>query len=219
LPCLLFAVTAVLGLSGCLLFTDPINRAPSVTIVAPSGSVYRGQPAGFWVTVSDDHDSLSTLQIRWAELPSQSQDCNWVTGSNWTNLAPDSTPSSADAPYEFVAKNLSPICLCAQAADRDHASTVACHLVNPVNPPPTITDLSGKRSGEWRDLCADVHLSAEDASYGTTNTLVFDWKMVYSGDFPSDAKSSSVSAPTWRPRKKTCIAASTPTRRAPTPSA
>ena len=207
LPGVLFAVTAVLGLSGCLLFTDPINRAPTVTFVDHPQPVVRGETTEFWVTVSDDRDSPSSLMVRWGAFDARDGGCSWVTSSVTSSSFKSmflsvSESRSADAPYELTAGNLDVMCLCVLAVDHDNASTVACRRIAPVNPAPAIDDATGTTSGKNRGLCSNVHLSAERAVYDTKNTLELDWTMDYSGSDPTGAKSVQLAECSGVPSEK-----------------
>jgi hypothetical protein len=173
---------ALLGLSGCLLFTDPINKAPTVSINGPSGQVVRGKTVEFTANVSDDKDSPSTLVIEWSEFTSVNPGCDWITKAAWA--PPQSIELGASsAPYHFTANKMGVVCVCVRATDHDGASSQACQPVEPVNLTPVvvITDVSGARSGDAQPLCSSIHLSAQVSNTLAGDQLQFTWTMQYVG--------------------------------------
>ena len=169
-------LAAALGSSGCLLFSDPVNKAPTVSIT-PNGTVIsRGQPVDFFATVSDDHDPPSAIQLRWHEF--QADSCVSITPASWPS---DIDPLHVDQPYTLKAKTVAPICLCVQATDTHGARGYACYgdgPIKPTNPKPTavITDDSGVLSGQDRALCSQIRLSADKRSnYPSDDPLDFKW--------------------------------------------
>ncbi len=181
-------VALVLGLSGCLLFTDPINKAPVVTIHSPAGPIYRGENAVFTVTVQDDRDDASTMQVRWAEFGSQNDGCGAITAASWSTVNPQDYPlRSNDAPYTLTPQTLDVICLCVQAIDHDGASTQPCVRVAPVlaKPAVTITDASGAVSGQARPLCSQIQLLANISTPTTGDQVAYNWTLQYSGANPA----------------------------------
>lgn len=162
------AFTAALGLSGCLLFTDPINKAPVVTIDPHTGQVTRGSPAYFTAGVTDDKDNPASLLLEWAEFLAPQLGCGTITlaswGSNYT-----STTLGAFEPYPFTPATLNKVCLCARTTDHNGATGFDCTktAITPVNAPPVavIEDVSGVLSDVQRPLCSLVHLSAESSTF------------------------------------------------------
>ena len=205
-------LAAALGVSGCLLFADPVNKAPAVKDISTKAAViYRDQPVDFWATVSDDKDSPSALQLRWHEFEAgETKSCLWVTPNQWpTGIK----TSPLDAPYSFKAESLKTMCLCAQVTDSNGASGYGCSLpIKPVALPPDITDDSGVASNIDRPLCSQVRLSAHNADYPTGSPVQFNWTIQYSG---TDANGKSVQfvacdpAPTSKDVHR-CFSASVP---------
>jgi hypothetical protein len=175
----------VVGLSGCLLFTGPINEAPVVSIKGPGG-VVRGEPANYGVDrVSDDRTSLAELRIEWAEFSaSDIGGCDWIRPKDWA--APNQGPMQLDrsAPYTFETDDIAVVCLCVRATDLDGASGQACERIAPVTPTPVavITDVTGVESSKHRPLCSKVHLSAESSTFFAGDELQFNWTLGFSGD-------------------------------------
>jgi hypothetical protein len=166
----------MLGWAGCLLFTDPINKAPVVTIKPPT-VVDRGVQAEFSVSVTDDRDNPATLQARWAEFETRDQGCTWITAATWVGLSSStSSPRSNDAPYDFMTYSLNPVCVCALAVDHDGAAGFGCSLVGIVNPPPIakIADASGASSGSF-PLCSNVHLKTAWQPLDPSDQVEFKW--------------------------------------------
>lgn len=162
------AFTAALGLSGCLLFTDPINKAPVVRMNPHTGPVTRGIPAYYTATVTDDKDNPASFLLEWAEFPAPQLGCGTITLANWGSNYP-STTLGAFEPYPFTPANLNKVCLCARATDHNGATGFGCTepAIAPVNAPPVavIEDVSGVASGVQRPLCSQVHLSAESSTF------------------------------------------------------
>ena len=199
LPRAYLVFAAALGWSGCLLFTDPINKAPDVTITAPPASdpVVRDERVDYTATVTDDKDSQGSMLVDWAEFTSPNQpSCLWVTAALWASKA--TTSLAVDVPYPFKAQSLDIVCLCARATDHNGASGQACRRITPVNSTPVaqIVDVAGYVSGQMRPLCSpQVHLSAEYSTFPTGDELQsgeqlqFNWSLQYSG---TDAAGKSV---------------------------
>jgi hypothetical protein len=176
------ALLAPLGLSGCLLFTDPINKAPTVKIAGPD-QVTPNIAASYTVEVTDE-DSPASLVIEWAEFGSVNKGCDWITLASWATLADkDKHRLASTAPYSFTAQARGIACLCVRATDSDGASTQKCKPITAVNVDPVavITDVSGDPSGQSRPLCSQIELSAEKSKFPADDQLQFNWSMQYSG--------------------------------------
>lgn len=193
----LLAFAAVLGFSGCLLFTDPINKAPVVTITPETTSVTRGTPTAFTAQVTDDKDNPRFIVLNWVEFPAVNPSCaSYLAASEWTGklgLYPSSGPTTEEVPYSFAPKKLASVCLCVQATDSAGATAQACTLpITPTNPDPVavITDLSAIPAGQAKHpLCSTVRLSAEKSSptkdqLDTDEVVQFTWD----GTDPNGAK-------------------------------
>jgi len=176
----------VLGLSGCLLFTDSINKAPHVKIDEHGDPVIRGTLTAFTATVTDE-DSQASLLVYWAEFKSKTQQgCTWVTPAAWE--AHDTTAVlHVDVPYPFTAQSLDEVCLCARVTDHNGAAGQDCRDINPVpsTPVATIVDVSGDPSEKRRPLCSQIHLSAENSIFWPTDKIQFNWTIRYDGSDPS----------------------------------
>jgi hypothetical protein len=176
------ASVALLGASGCLLFTDPINKAPEVDIVSPGGSIVRGESADFTANIHDDKDPLSALDIEWAVFPSdKNESCVGITKNDWAQPTVEKTPRASDQPYVFKATSEGVVCVCVQVVDRNGARGQDCErvVVGPATLVATITDFSGKASGQPHSLCSEVHLSAESSRYPEGDLVEFHWTIQY----------------------------------------
>jgi hypothetical protein len=175
---------ALLGWSGCLLFTDPINKAPEVDIVNPGVEIVRGEEVPFWVTGSDDRDSFTSLRIEWAEFDAVLEGCGWITNAEWETAKV--TERDSNAPYDFTAKTSATVCLCVRATDHDGARSQDCERIVPVTKKPEayLADASGALSGQARPLCSIIHLSAEDSWFPEADQIEFNWTMSYTGTDP-----------------------------------
>jgi hypothetical protein len=174
-------------LSGCLLFTDPINKAPVVTIHQVTNSVVRGRDAEFRATVADE-DKPQSWQLDWAVFDLKSPGCAGITAADWASPTVDIVSSDSAVTYPFTAQTLETVCLCARATDHNGAAGQSCLSITPVNPTPkaTIEDVSGIPSGQPRPLCSQIHLSAENSTFPTGDQLLgehvqFDWNLTYTG--------------------------------------
>ena len=179
------AVSALLGLSGCLLFTDPINRAPEVTDVrALSDKVLRGKSVDFIATFNDDSDSPRDLDIQWAVFDVTGKNCDSITKASWEGASTQQVTS--DELYEFETDMAKPVCVCARARDHHGASGFGCAWVEPQSPEliAKIADLTSIPAGGKHRLCSSIHLSAEPSSFVLADQPQFDWRMEYSGTDP-----------------------------------
>jgi hypothetical protein len=180
------ALGAALGLSGCLLFTDPINRAPTVTINDPTDPVVFGVPTAFTATPKDDKDNPSSLLLEWAELPPPVAGCKSITLATWGSANTSPQMDSA-APYMLTADSVTPLCLCARTTDHNGATGIGC-THDPITPVPvaTIVDVSGALTGPpARPLCSQVHLYADDSGFASGDQLQFTWTLSYTGSDPA----------------------------------
>jgi hypothetical protein len=181
------ALGAALGLSGCLLFTDPINKAPTVTINDHSDPVDFGIPTAFTAKVTDDEDTPSSLLLEWAEFPLPVAGCKSITPAAWSLAKKTSFLMDSAAPYMLTADSVTPLCLCARTTDHNGATGIGC-TPNPITPAPvaTIVDLSGAPSGPpQRPLCSQVHLYADDSGFASGDQLQFTWTLSYAGTDPA----------------------------------
>lgn len=182
-PRFLLPFVAALGLSGCLLFSDPVNKAPTVSITSDSSVIYRGQDVVFTATVSDDHDPLLLIQLRWSTLAAKGGSCLGITAADWPR---DSSSVSADRTYAPSTLTTG-TCVCAQATDTHGASGYACYgPINPITPTPraVITDESGLLSGASRPLCSQIRLSAESSVYPDGDPITLVWDLQSSSSDP-----------------------------------
>jgi len=203
-----FALAATLGLSGCLLFSDPINKAPTVTIAPSTTPIYRDTQVSFTATVKDDHDPVSALVLRWHEFPraGDQQSCLSISPSDWPKNLP---PYLADEPYSFESSTPSVTFLCAQVTDTNGATGQACYRIEPQNvaPKAIITDVSGAPSNQQRPLCSQIHLSAENSMYPTEDQIGFRWNIQYAG---TNSAGSSCDGVTTNAAAHRCFNASAP---------
>ena len=180
-PRISFIIAAVLGWTGCLLFTDPVNQAPQVTIDPHPDPVYRGSATDFTVQVTDE-DSLSTMQVRWAEFANKDPLCKSITPTDWVT-----TPASGSGlTYPFTAKSLGATCLCAQAIDHYGGVGQGCQRIVPVNPTPDakITDLVGLPIATQQAKCSEIQLSGEHSFFLPDDQIDFGWTLDYAGADP-----------------------------------
>jgi hypothetical protein len=188
---LVLLVAAALGLAGCLLLSDPVNKAPTVTVSYQGMPIYRGQNVEFTATVKDDRDAPSLLELRWDVLSPKDGDPK--TGSGGTCLTIGAAdwrkgivPSRLDQPFSHKFDDvLATKCVCAEVTDSKGAKGYGCSQpIKPSNPVPipVITDESGALSGDMRRLCSQIRLlGANKADLPASDPLSYTWTMQYSG--------------------------------------
>lgn len=184
------------GLCGCLLYTDPINEAPVVTVV-PSGPVLRGAATLFTVSIVREG---SPVNVRWASFAAKDGGCDWVTAAEWSALPPGDGLSS-DAPYVYQTESLLPTCVCALVADREGAHGLDCERVVAETPIPVavITDLTGAPVlGQW-SKCSQIALSAAASSFLASDPVTFAWTLDYAGPDPVKGKAARLAPCTSAP--------------------
>lgn len=180
---LVLVFAAALGLAGCLLFADPINKAPTVTVSTPASPVYRGQTVEFTATVKDDRDPTSDLKVRWHVFSSSQASCLWISPIDWPGGI------SADAPDKAFSWKFDGVdqvnCVCAQVTDGKGAQGYGCsqpiRAATPV-PVAVIEDASGLLSGQSRRLCSQIQLSAESSRFPDGDPVQYTWSLRYAGD-------------------------------------
>jgi hypothetical protein len=178
-------LAAALGLAGCLLFSDPINKAPTVTVLGGESLIYRNQPATFTARVADDKDPPFALGLRWNKFDAQGESCQWITHASWPSTLPW---GPTDVSFTFTPSTVKVACVCAEVIDSNGATGQACSPpITPINPAPTaiITDESGALSNQRRALCSSIRLSAEKSASPSGDPLQFEWFLDYSGDDPA----------------------------------
>ncbi len=181
---------ALVGLSGCLLFTDPINEAPKVTITGKD-TVVRGQTEKYWIATLEDEDYVTTVE--WAEIDAQNEGCSGIAGKDWAGVS--TTQRNRGASYDYKPITAGVTCICARATDSQGAVGYApCLRVLSQNKAPDaiITDAEKHRSGDTRALCSSIHLSAAESIFPLDpayDTVSFEWALVYSG---TDANGENV---------------------------
>jgi hypothetical protein len=111
----------------CLLYTDRINGAPTVAIVAPD-AVFPGKDAAFAARVSDPDGDVVTL--RWMRVE---RDCQKTTAEDWKGVAPVAMGQS----YSMVPGQTA-FCLHLVATDSSGAESMAAYAGNPRNSRPAV---------------------------------------------------------------------------------
>jgi hypothetical protein len=180
---LVLVFAAALGLAGCLLFSDPVNKAPTVTVSTPASPIYRDTTVEFAATVKDDRDSPSDLQLRWHVFPTTEQSCLWISSGDWPRGGIQSAPTDQPFPYKFDSVDTMN-CVCAQVTDSKGAQGYGCsQAIRAATPVPVavIKDESGLLSGQARRLCSQIKLSAEDSKFPTGDLVQYRWSLQSAG--------------------------------------
>jgi hypothetical protein len=184
-------VAAALGLAGCLLLSDPVNKAPTVTVSYPGLPIYRSQTVDFSATVKDDRDAPSQLELRWDVLSPKDADpkvgndgtCLTIGAADWRKGLP---VARLDQPFQYKFDDADAKCVCAEVTDSKGAKGYGCSQpIKPSNPVPVpaITDESGASSGDLRRLCSQIRLFGENkAEWPAVDPLAYKWSVQYSGD-------------------------------------
>ena len=207
---LYLAFVALLGWSGCLLFTDPINKAPMVTITGPD-QVTRGQWESYYASPTDE-DGPATLTIEWThDIPSVHNGCDSITLADWVTLpSSQRTLLASTAPYPFKAPNTNIACVCVRVTDHYGASGQSCMPVTPSDkaPEPVIVDVSGAPTNKTRALCSQIELSAESSVFPPDDEVRYDWSISYSGSDPNGSKAQLAACADYTgtvPEKRRCF--------------
>ncbi len=186
------SIVLAFGLSGCLLYTDPINDPPSVrvTVLFPAKEAHRNEAATAVADVHDAQDGDSRLNVTWTRFAAtgEDDDCAWVNASAWQDN-PKIEAGDKDKPHAltFTTTSLDPLCLCARVLDTRGAAGYGCAAVRPVNREPTavLQDLAGVPAGEARPLYSLVHLSADKSLDPDDDPMQFDWQLQFTGTDPA----------------------------------
>ncbi len=191
---LLLLIAAALGLAGCLLLSDPVNKVPSVTVSYQGLPIYRNQTVRFTANVNDDQDAAPVLELRWDVLDPKDGDpttgndgtCLTIGAADWRKGI---SPTRLDQPFEHAFDVPAAKCVCAEVTDSKGAKGYGCSQpIKPSSPipVPVITDVSGASSGGTRRLCSQIRLFGQNKSESSTaDPLVYKWTMQYAGDHPA----------------------------------
>ncbi|HEX7598849.1 MAG TPA: hypothetical protein VF518_11585 [Polyangia bacterium] len=186
LPKAWFSFVAALGLSGCL-FTDPINKAPAVTMATstPPEQWFRGSTVEFRATATDDSDAPSGILLKWVDFNSNDSGCAWITAATWTSgkAVSGCSGTGSEVPCDYVLSSSEAKCLCVQAADHQGATAQACQRIKPLTPTPiaVITNDSGQPLGSAFPLYSNIRLSAENSIFAPGDPVSFSWDLQYTG--------------------------------------
>jgi hypothetical protein len=120
------SVRAVLALAfisslvgGCLLYTDEINEAPSLTIETSTLEPFRGTETTVTAQASDDRDRPEALEITWVKSEGP---CPADPGAAPPPSGPSSTPARGLLQFVLKIESFGPVCLFARATDSEGAS-------------------------------------------------------------------------------------------------
>ncbi|MES1172421.1 MAG: hypothetical protein ABUL77_04215 [Bacteroidota bacterium] len=171
---ILTAAVILAGSGGCL-YTDPINRPPTITIVQLMTEIFRGEDAVFQADASDPEGDLSTVE--WVRddaraCPRGPRDHldrkNWPVGVRHAGRIFEVAGQDTEAPF----------CLWAFATDAEGAVTAAEPLqVNPKSHAPVAKiEVIDPVDPSAYSMYADVKLSAHGSTADALATPT--WKVV-----------------------------------------
>jgi hypothetical protein len=159
----MFAVLALMG-TGCLLYTDPVNEAPTVKIVPPARQPTRSGTTLLSAVVQDDEDPPDQISagLVWTQTPGP---CGMPAGDPMTRVGRDFTvmPQLGEFCVRVVAQD-------SRGATRD--DTLGMTISN--NPPAPDLQATAARSpsGKVR-LYAKVELTAAGSTDPDEDPLTF----------------------------------------------
>lgn len=122
------SLALAVGLSGCILFTDPVNRPPEIKGIVTSMMLVRGQTVTFTAEVNDP--DKESVKLEWSSRPAR---------------CPDQIDASQRPPTEqqqpvytlkLGAEKASVLCVWVLARDPHGATDVAARTIEAGNRPP-----------------------------------------------------------------------------------
>jgi hypothetical protein len=160
------------GLGGCLLFTDAINEAPTVTIEAPTLEPFRGASLVIAARVHDDADAPERLAVKWVE----------VAGACPKDEAAEPPLGTAHDGLQvtLVIKTADPVCLYARAVDSQGAPSPWRHkqFVAINRRPKAVIDVSpAPTTNNMIPLYSRVVLSPAQSSDDDGDPLDYKWEL------------------------------------------
>ncbi len=120
--------------AGCILYSDPINEAPEISIVQPE-RITRIAPAVFTATVSDPDQGQTPLRFGWYEAAGA---CNPDLLENLRNGTVGAEQSIDLPTHSFHPTQHGTYCVAVKVTDRHGAPAAAAVTVETVNLPPAI---------------------------------------------------------------------------------
>jgi hypothetical protein len=126
-------------IAGCILYSDPINEAPEISIVQPE-RITRIAPAVFTATVNDPDQGQTPLRFGWWEAMGA---CSPDLLENLRNGAVRAEQSIDLPTHSFHPTLHGTYCVAVQVTDRHGARAAAAVTFETVNLPPAIVLNSG----------------------------------------------------------------------------
>jgi hypothetical protein len=178
---LLFATLFVVGPTGCLLYTDPINVKPQVVIHAPE-QIFRGQPATFTAMATDPDQDPATLRLEWFE----GQDGAPCPTDADEAVRDQTARRGVSRDLILERKTLGRFCVWVVVTDRYGARGFAAHPAEVRNRAPTATitlinpTLAGATTSDPLAIAlySDVHLSGATSEDADGDRLDFRWTLI-----------------------------------------
>jgi len=154
----LLVVLACLALQSCLLYTQPVNSPPTVTILDPGGPFLRGKPIPLTARVTDPNGGNITLG--WSTSPGKCPE-PFDAHMRPTEVT---VPGGLSFTFEFLPGEPTTVCVWAIATDPLGATDVDARTLSSENRAPvaviTVLEPSTKTAGGLYELHSVFHLSA-----------------------------------------------------------
>jgi hypothetical protein len=169
-------------MAGCLLFSDPVNKAPTVAITHQQDPLrlVRYKTARFEADAVDDDQSKDTLMIDWY----RDKICTKVLAGSAI------APNLGLAPFQFIPTELGPGCVAVVVTDKHGATATAIQTYEVVDQPPVAAleiqsapGLTLPQAGQplQLPLYAQVTLSGKESKDPDGDSLTYLWS-VYTDD-------------------------------------
>lgn len=162
--------------AGCLLYTDPINAPPSVSISRAEGKIVLREAVDLVAMASDPDQPASTLAFAWRQAPT----CPAPGGEQ------EGAPSGTEPRYPFVATTLEEVCVWVVVTDKHGATGADTVRITPTNQAPraamelvavTRTARAATSAGDLFELNTAFRASARQSADPDGHALTYAWAL------------------------------------------
>jgi hypothetical protein len=158
---IIIVALACLVASGCILYTQPVNSAPTVKIVAPTQVIVRGQEIEIAANVTDPDGDPVTLGWSTSSSDKCAPPLDATMRPPATFISP---PGAPEFPLTLAPNDATSVCVWVIATDSHGATAVDAIVVSSENRPPVavieVLEPTTKTSGGLYELYSVFHLSA-----------------------------------------------------------